>query len=175
MHTCNRRRFCPLPGICPSVLHVTECLALLTQLSAPPHSVHRLAPVGSPEAQAGRGRRDDKFQVEDEIPIVDEDDYVQDSDDDIVDEDEDDGDDEDAQKDDLTLHEARSYGRKTPKQREERRADIQVLNASIFRPKIMQFLMIGCVQGKHQYLLSLGGTAPQQRRRLGAGGPPKHS
>lgn len=119
LHTCNRRRFCPLPGICPYLRYVTDCLALHTQPSAPPHSVHRLAPVGYPEG----GRRDDKFEAEDEIPIVDEDDYVQDSDDAIVDED-----DEDAQEDDLTLLEARSYGRKTPKQREERRADIQVSN-----------------------------------------------
>lgn len=91
-----------------------------------PHSIRRVAPTGYADADTGRARGDDIFEaVDDEIPIVDEDDDVQDSDDDIVDDDNDDRK-QQAQEDDLTLLEARSYGKKTPKEREERRADIQV-------------------------------------------------
>jgi hypothetical protein len=82
-------------------------------------------------AAAERRRGESFIEPEDEndIPIVDEDEDVEDSDDDDI------VDDVETQEDDLTLLEARSYGRKTPKQREERREDIQVCSCwSLPRP-----------------------------------------
>jgi len=66
-----------------------------------------------------REEADDDLEIVDDDDDVDED-YIIDDDDDEIE------DDEHAQEDDQTLMEARSYGKKTLPQREERRARIQV-------------------------------------------------
>jgi len=76
------------------------------------HDVERPAPPWREEA-------DDDLEIVDDDDDVDEDDIIDDDDDEIED-------DEHAQEDDQTLMEARSYGKKTLLQRNERRARIQV-------------------------------------------------
>jgi hypothetical protein len=89
------------------------------------------AAVATPDARAARRAPAWHGDGEDDAVDDDDDDDIVVVDDDVVDSDEDDivGDDpEAAQEEDLSLLAARSYGKKTPQQRDELRLRIQVRN-----------------------------------------------